>query len=148
MPRTKEDGIGLLCREAKSLGQQFVESDEWKSKATTQQPTTIMLEMKDILNSGQIATGVSRSVLVPEQQSGMVLPQMIDLRIRSLIPAGSTVSNSIRSIVETGFTNAAAVVPEGGLKPKSELTFGEEIVPVERSRTVSAYPWRFWTTRR
>lgn len=128
----KKMASAFSAREAKSLGQQFVESDEWKSKATTQQPTTIMLEMKDILNSGQIATGVSRSVLVPEQQSGMVLPQMIDLRIRSLIPAGSTVSNSIRSIVETGFTNAAAVVPEGGLKPKSELTFGEEIVPVEK----------------
>jgi HK97 family phage major capsid protein len=119
-------------REVKSLGQQFVDSEEFKAKATTQQPTTIMLEMKDILNSGQIATGVSRSVLVPEQQSGMVMPQMIDLRIRSLIPAGSTSSNSIRSIVETGFTNNAAIVAEGGLKPKSELTFGEEIVPVEK----------------
>ena len=119
-------------RESKSLGQQFVESEEFKAKATTQQPTTIMLEMKDILNSAQIATGVTRSVLVPEQQSGMVMPAMIDLRLRSLMPTGSTSSNSIRSIVETGFTNNAAVVPEGGLKPKSELTFGEEIVPVEK----------------
>ncbi|MCJ8138599.1 phage major capsid protein [Falsirhodobacter halotolerans] len=116
----------------KTLGQQFVESDEWKSKATTQQPTTVMLEMKDILNSGQIANGVSRSVLVPEQQSGLVNPPTLDLRIRSLIPAGATASNSIRSIVEKGFTNNAAVVAEGGLKPKSELTFGEEIVPVEK----------------
>lgn len=128
----KKMASALSAREAKSLGQQFVESEEWKSKATTQQPTTIMLEMKDILNSGQIATGVSRSVLVPEQQSGFVKPPMIDLRIRSLIPSGSTSSNSIRSIVETGFANNAAVVAEGALKPKSELTFGEEIVPVEK----------------
>ena len=128
----KKMASAFSAREAKSLGQQFVESDEWKSKATTQQPTTIMLEMKDILNSAQIATGVTRSVLVPEQQSGFVNPPMIDLRIRSLIPSGSTSSNSIRSIVETGFTNNAAVVAEGGLKPKSELSFGEEIVPVEK----------------
>lgn len=128
----KKMSSAFASREAKSLGQQFVESDEFKSRATTQQPCTIMLEMKDILNSGQIATGVSRSVLVPEQQSGMVLPQLVDLRIRSLLPSGTTSSNSIRSIVETGFTNNAAVVAEGGLKPKSELTFGEEIVPVEK----------------
>ena len=128
----KKMAAAFAGREAKSLGQQFVESDEWKAKATTQQPTTIMLEMKDILNSAQIATGVTRSVLVPEQQSGFVSPATIDLRIRSLIPSGSTSSNSIRSIVETGFTNAAEVVAEGGLKPKSELTFNEEIVPVEK----------------
>lgn len=128
----KKMAAAFAGREAKSIGQQFVESDEWKSKATTQQPTTIMLEMKDILNSAQIASGVTRSVLVPEQQSGFVNPATIDLRIRSLIPSGSTSSNSIRSIVETGFTNNAAVVAEGALKPKSELTFGEEIVPVEK----------------
>lgn len=128
----KKMAAAFAGRDAKSLGQQFVESEEFKAKATTQQPTTIMLEMKDILNSAQIATGVTRSVLVPEQQSGMVMPAMIDLRLRSLMPTGSTSSNSIRSIVETGFTNNAAVVPEGGLKPKSELTFGEEIVPVEK----------------
>lgn len=119
-------------RESKSLGQQFVDSEEFKAKATTQQPTTIMLEMKDILNSGNIATGVSRSVLVPEQQSGFVAPPLLDLRIRSLMPSGPTTSNSIRAIVETGFVNNAAVVAEGGVKPKSEITFGEEIVPVEK----------------
>ncbi|MAM13030.1 MAG: phage major capsid protein [Rhizobiaceae bacterium] len=117
---------------AKSIGQQFIDSDEFKSNATTREAVKIALEIKDVTNAGNIATGVSRSVLTPEQSGGFVAPPDIDLRIRSLIPAGTTSSNSIRSIQETGFTNAAAPVAEGGTKPKSEITFGELIVPVQK----------------
>ena len=117
---------------AKSIGQQFIDSDEFKSNATTREAVKIALEIKDVTNAGNIATGVSRSVLTPEQSGGFVAPPEIDLRIRSLIPAGTTSSNSIRSIQETGFTNAAAPVAEGGTKPKSEITFGELIVPVQK----------------
>ncbi|QQM31727.1 phage major capsid protein [Martelella lutilitoris] len=117
---------------AKSIGQQFIDSDEFKSNATTREAVKIALEIKDVTNAGNIATGVSRSVLTPEQSGDFVAPPDIDLRIRSLIPAGTTSSNSIRSIQETGFTNAAAPVAEGGTKPKSEITFGELIVPVQK----------------
>jgi HK97 family phage major capsid protein len=117
--------------EFKSLGQQFIESEEFKSRDTSA-PGRIKLEIKDVLNSGNLATGVSRSVLVPEQQGGFIAPPQIDLRIRSLFAVGQTSSNSIRSIVETGYTNNAAPVAEGGLKPKSEITFGETLVPVQK----------------
>lgn len=117
--------------EFKTLGQRFVESEEFKSHDNSA-PGRIKLEMKDILNSGNLATGVSRSVLVPEQQGGFIAPPQIDLRIRSLFAVGQTSSNSIRSIKETGYTNNAAPVAEGGLKPKSEITFGETLVPVQK----------------
>ncbi|UFS66569.1 phage major capsid protein [Paracoccus denitrificans] len=116
----------------KSLGEQFIGSDEFKAKATTKEPVKISLDLKDVLTSGQIATGVSRSVLIPEQMTGFRAPPEQELRIRSLIPTGTTTSNSIRAIVETGFTNAAAPVAEGALKPKSEITFGEEVIPVQK----------------
>ena len=117
--------------EHKTLGQQFVESDEFKNYDNSQ-AGRIKFEAKDILNSGNLATGVSRSVLVPEQQGGFIAPPQIDLRIRSLFATGQTSSNSIRSIKETGYTNNAAAVAEGGTKPKSEITFGEEVIPVQK----------------
>lgn len=116
---------------AKSLGEQFIESDDFKNFDSSA-PGKIKIEAKDILNSGNLATGVTRSVLVPEQQSGFVAPPQIELRIRSLFPQGTTASNSIRSIKETGFTNNAAPVAEGATKPQSEITFGEEVLPVQK----------------
>ncbi|MGC1497295.1 MAG: phage major capsid protein [Sulfitobacter sp.] len=115
----------------KSLGEQFIESDEFKGYDHSQ-AGRIRFESKDILNSGNLAAGVSRSVLVPEQQSGFIAPPQIDLRIRSLFATGQTSSNSIRSIKETGYTNSAASVAEGGAKPQSELTFGEAVIPVQK----------------
>lgn len=117
--------------ERKSAGEQFVESSEFKDYDNSA-PGKIKIEVKDILNSGNLATGVSRSVLVPEQQSGFIAPPQIELRIRSLFPVGQTTSNAIRSIKETSYTNSAAAVAEGGTKPQSELGFGQEVLPVQK----------------
>lgn len=117
--------------ELKSLGEQFINGEEFKDFDTSI-PGRVKMELKDILNSGNLATGVSRSVLVPEQQSGFVAPPQVELRVRNLFPVGTTSSNSIRSVQETGFANAAAPVAEGGVKPQSELTFGESVLPVQK----------------
>jgi HK97 family phage major capsid protein len=45
------------------------------------------------------------------------------LTIRDLITPGSTLSNMIQYVKETGFTNAAAPVAEGELKPESTLVY-------------------------
>lgn len=128
----KKMARAMASQEAKSAGQQFIESEEFKNSATTKEPMKVSLEVKDVLNSGNVATGVSRSVLVPEQQGSFIAPPQIELRIRNMIPTGQTSSNSIRSIKETGFTNSAASVAEGGSKPKSELTFAEVTLPVQK----------------
>lgn len=117
--------------EFKSLGQQFIDSEAYKGFDNSA-PGKVSMELKDILNSGNLATGVSRSVLVQEQQSGFVAPPQIELRIRNLFPVGTTSSNAIRSIKETGYTNNAASVAEGAAKPQSEITFGEEVLPVQK----------------
>ena len=117
---------------AKSAGQEFIENDEFKSNVTTSQPFKFSMEVKDITNSDNLATGVTRSVLVPEQSGGFTYPAQQELRVRSLIPSGSTSSNSIRTIQEAGYTNSAAPVAEGGTKPLSDLTFEEVITPVQK----------------
>ena len=118
--------------ERSSAGAQFIESEGFKSRVTTQQPMSFSMEVKDILNSGNLATGVSRSVIVPEQQGGFIAPLDIDLRIRSLIPSGSTTSNAVRYWKENVFTNSAAPVAEGGTKPQSEVTFAEQTIAVQK----------------
>ena len=45
------------------------------------------------------------------------------LTIRDLIMPGRTVSNMIQFVKETGFTNAAAPVSEGSLKPESSIAY-------------------------
>ncbi len=117
--------------ERKTIGQQFIESDAFKAANLTEQGR-VSVEVKDILNSGNIATGVSRNVLVPEQESGFVAPPQIELQIRNLFLQGTTTSNAIRSIRETGYTNNAAPVAEGAVKPLSDLTFGEVTLPVQK----------------
>jgi len=45
------------------------------------------------------------------------------LTIRDLIAPGQTSSNSVEYVKETGFTNSAAPVAEGGAKPYSDIEF-------------------------
>lgn len=118
--------------EQKSAGEQFIESEGFKSSVTTKQPMSFSMEVKDILNSGNLATGVTRNILVPEQQGGFIDPLNQELRIRNLIPTGQTSSNMIRYYSENVFTNSAGMVAEGGTKPQSEITFSEQTIPVQK----------------
>lgn len=52
------------------------------------------------------------------------------LMVRSLLGSANTTSNAISYRRETGFTNAAAPVAEGALKPESDLNFEEVTAPV------------------
>ncbi|SEJ31688.1 phage major capsid protein, HK97 family [Azotobacter beijerinckii] len=56
------------------------------------------------------------------------------LTIRDLIAPGQTGAGAVEYVRETGFTNNAAAVAEGGQKPYSEITFGLETANV---RTVA-----------
>ena len=118
--------------EIKSAGQQYIEDEGFKAAVTTSKPMSFSMEVKDILNTGNIATGVSRSILTPEHQAGFISPLDIELRIRSLIPTGQTTSNAIRYWSENVFTNNAAMVAEGAAKPQSEITFAEQTIAVQK----------------
>lgn len=59
----------------------------------------------------------------------MPLPER-RMTIRDLLAPGTTDSNSIEYVKETGFTNAAAIVAETATKPYSDLTFELETAAV------------------
>lgn len=97
-----------------------------------QKQIQIPVSRKALVNSG--VTGAALNY--PGQQIlGMpLMPLLRRLTVRDLLAAGRTSSAVIFYPRETGFTNAAAPVSEGSLKPKSEITF--ELI-TEAVRTIA-----------
>jgi HK97 family phage major capsid protein len=110
-------------------GQMFIANDDVK-KFMTERPSRGRVRMDlATITTGNI--GATRDVLVPPDRQGgfIALPQR-RLTVRDLITPGRTSSNAVQYVRETGFTNRAAVVSEGAVKPESDITFELKTVPV------------------
>ncbi len=70
-----------------------------------------------------ITTATGGSLVPTERVPGIVAPPQRRLTIRDLVAPGTTESNSIEYVRETGFTNNAATVAENTAKPYSDLKF-------------------------
>ena len=112
----------------KSVGAQFVESEVIASLSSNKiQPgQTIRADVRNALFSADLADGVVEPQRLPGTDA---LPKQ-RLFIRDLIGVGRTTSPAIFWVQQTGFTNNAAVVPEGTLKPLSLITYGTKVTPV------------------
>lgn len=122
----------------KSLGQQMFESEQFKSYAENpRNGARATLQVKDITSATTAAPGSAGALTTPQRQAGIIAPPNQMLHIRDLIASGTTNSNSIEYIRETGFTNnAAAQSAEGALKAKSDIQFADETSAV---RTIAHY---------
>lgn len=113
---------------AKSIGQQFVESDGYKSlleRGLKGNWSSTDVEVKAPLLQGT-AGAPSGGYQVTNQAAvlpGIVEQKFKQLTIADLFPGGTTSSPLIRYLVESVVTNGAAAVPEGGVKPESALAF-------------------------
>ncbi|MGX4733156.1 phage major capsid protein [Kitasatospora griseola] len=144
-----------LAGQAKSLGQQFVDSEEFKSLAAAgfrgsfDQMVAIegasldQLARKDIF-SRSAGTATVLGLGAPEQLE--IVPRPLRPgRIRDLFPSQTTTANILYGVRVTGFTNAAAIVPERAMEvppgggpavevyaraPQSQLTFKTVVYPV------------------
>lgn len=109
---------------ALTAGERFVGADEFKSFAGQTRPRgRVIVDVKDITSLTTDAAG-SAGALIPVDRRGLQveLPQR-RLTIRSLLLPGTTSGNQIEYEREKLFTNNAAPVAEGALKPQSELQF-------------------------
>ena len=128
--------------EVKSLGQHFIDSERAKSMladgSAHKGSARVTIETKNITSAtSTVGAGVSAgNSLVPADRQPIVGLPNRTLRVRDLITPGQTSSSNIEYPAETGFTNAAAPVAEGNLKPKSEITFDLRSAPV---RTIAHY---------
>ncbi|MHC3128171.1 capsid protein [Brevundimonas sp. GN22] len=112
---------------AKSIGQQFVESEGFKSFEATGFSKTAQrgdMQVKATLTSSTTAAAgsVGDAVQATRLPGIMPLPQR-RLTVRDLLSQGRMDGSSLEYVKETGFNNNAAPVAEGAAKPESDLQF-------------------------
>lgn len=115
---------------ARSLGQQVIESDQFKAFQTGgfRGRTGNIPVLLGALTSD---TGSGGVLVEPQRLPGIYAPGQLPLRVRDLLAAGTTSSNAIEFVREKTFTNSAAPVAEGAKKPESALTFEQDTTTVK-----------------
>ncbi|WP_265694441.1 phage major capsid protein [Providencia rustigianii] len=112
---------------AKSIGQQVISAEVLKDiNSSIQASKRISVPVQAALTSVDVAEGV----VEPQRLPGIDATPKQRLFIRDLIAPGKTTSPAIFWVQQTGFTNAAAVVPENTAKPYSNIQFATKITPV------------------
>ncbi|MCZ4058215.1 phage major capsid protein [Pantoea sp. LMR881] len=80
------------------------------------------------IGSGSASAG---ALVQPQQNPGILIPGLRRLTVRDLLSQGRISSNALEYVRENVFTNAAAPVAEGTLKPESNITFTKETANVK-----------------
>lgn len=118
----------------RTLGEQFVHSDEYKSLVSDQgNGKKAKIEVKSTITSATTDADGSAGVLIPQHRlGGIVAPPNRRMTVRDLLMAGTTDSNTIVYMRETGFTNSAAAQNgEGEKLAQSSIKFDEQSVAVK-----------------
>lgn len=116
-----------------SMAHRLVNSPDFKSLNGGRARGRAAVEMAAITTaSSTVGTGRSAatSLVSSDRLPGIVTPAERVLTVRDLIASGRTGAGSIEFVQETGFTNNAAPVAEGALKPYSDLEFDLKTSPV------------------
>ena len=111
--------------EQKSLGRQFVESEQFKSlSGSAGQRGKANLEIKATITSANTnAAGSAGDLVQTTRLAGIIAPPDRKLTIRDLLMQGRMDGNALEYVKETGFTNNAGMVAEAALKPQSDIQF-------------------------
>jgi HK97 family phage major capsid protein len=125
------EGIKYSYEAPKSLGESFATSDEFKAFAEGR-TSKARLEIKNTI-TGQSGSPAANSdtIVAPQRQAGIVSGAFRTLRIRDVLPFGTTSSNLVEYTRELAFTNNSAETAEGVTKPESALTFELVSAPVK-----------------
>lgn len=111
---------------AKSVGQQLAESEEFAAWARKGSTDTFKMQVKAITSLPASAG----EAIFPQNLPGIVIQPQQQFYVRDLIAPGTTSSNSIQYVRESGWTNLAAPVSETTLKPESDITYELLTAPV------------------
>lgn len=131
---------------AKSLGSQFVESDDYKgiikNGKVPSQTLNVGVDLKGFLDPrlGQKATFTNTSHGLDSSRTYIPRPvelvQQQRLTIRDLLPVGETTQNIVYFIKESSFTNAADMTAEEGEKPEATLVLTNTSATVKKIAVV------------
>lgn len=119
--------LNSAMKVTQSVGQQVISAEVLKDiNSSIQGSKRISVPVQASLTSVDVAQGV----VEPHRLPGIDVAPKQRLFIRDLIAPGKTQSPAIFWVQQTGFTNAAAVVPENTAKPYSDIQFATKITPV------------------
>lgn len=129
---------------ARSIGESFTKSDAYqaliagmKSGAITGKWTSGTVEVPDFGTKATVTEAAS-PVIQPSVLQGIQQATAVALRqltVADLLMQGTTDSNTVRYLLETTNTNAAAAIAEGTAKPESTITFTQVDEPVRKVAT-------------
>lgn len=111
-------GVARIIAEAKDIAQNIREGKG--------------MEFKDITMSSFTAADPGLPAGVRTGSRGLTKPLQQELFLRDVIPSAQTNLAAFSYTKETGFTNNAAVVAAGAVKPQSELTFADHILNMKK----------------
>lgn len=109
--------------ERRTLGEQFAASEELKGMQKDNSNAKVRVEVKNTLLS-------NANTALPQQVQDVRPGAFKPLTVYGSLPHAPATSNSVEGLRETSFTNSAAEVSEGALKPESDLVFGPWDFPV------------------
>jgi HK97 family phage major capsid protein len=93
--------------------------------------TSGKVDVKSFSKALGSGTGSASALVQAQRNPGILMPGLRRLTIRDLLAQGRTTSNAIEYVRENVFTNGAAPVAEGALKPETQLTFTKETANVK-----------------
>ncbi len=111
----------------KSAGELVVGSDQMEGVNASFRGSRRVSVPRAAITSAPASGG---ALVGADRRPEIIMPPERRLTIRDLIAPGTTDSNAIEYVRETGFTNNAAAVAEGGAKPYSDLVFELVNAPV------------------
>lgn len=119
--------------EYQSVGQKFADSDQFKQlQGDPRGVKNAKMEIKaNITSATTDADGSAGALITPHRINDIITPPNRRLTVRDLLMQGTTQSNAITYIRETGFTNNAnAQAGEGEKKAQSEIKYDDITVNV------------------
>lgn len=135
----KTSGARLFDLESKLAGGELDNPDHKKSfaeraaediKKGWNGSTSGKVDVKSFSKALGSGTGSAGALVQAQRNPGILMPGLRRLTIRDLLAQGRTTSNAIEYVRENVFTNGAAPVAEGALKPETQLTFTKETANV------------------
>ncbi|WLR94238.1 phage major capsid protein [Shinella zoogloeoides] len=110
--------------DTKSIGRVIAETKDFAARIRGRET----VEIKDI-TSASFGT-VTLPAGVRRQNRGIIEPVNQALFLRDVIPTLATTAAVLEYLQETGYTNNAATVAAGALKPQSDITFAAKTAPM------------------
>lgn len=122
MEQKLADNVKKGTASPESLGRIVTKADAYKQFASGE--IQKMRVQANTITGQSGSPAVNSDTLVPaDRLSGIVPGAFRSLRVKDVLPVGTTTSNAVEYTRELAFTNNAAETAEGAQKPESVLTF-------------------------